>query len=99
MLCRVSLFHKEITEKKKVKDMVLMNAFLVAYWIAKEETANHKFSSLVNLFKIVSPENMKFFSLFRGGDNSIYFLSDWLNPHEKDFKQCKESRLPWVTVR
>ena len=62
MLSRVSLFHKEITEKEKVKDMVLMNAFLVAYWIAKEEIANHKFSSLVNLLKIVSPENMKFFN-------------------------------------
>lgn len=60
MLSHVSLFHKEITEKEKVKDMVLMNAFLAAYWIAKEEIANHKFSSLVNLLKIVNPENMKF---------------------------------------
>ena len=62
MLSRVSLFHKEITEKEKVKDMVLMNASLAAYWIAKEEIANRKFSSLVNLLKIVSPENMKFFN-------------------------------------
>ena len=62
MLSRVSLFHKEITEKEKVKDTVLMNAFLAAYWIAKEEIANRKFSSFVNLLKIVSPENMKFFN-------------------------------------
>ena len=62
MLSRVSLFHKEITEKEKVKDTVLMNAFLAAYWIAKEEIANRKFCSLVNLLKIVSPENMKFFN-------------------------------------
>ena len=61
MLSRVSLFHNERTEKEKVKDTVLMNAFLVAYWIAKEEIANRKFSSLMKLFKIVSPENMKFF--------------------------------------
>ena len=39
-----------------------MNAFLAAYWIAKEEIANRKFCSLVNLLKIVSPENMKFFN-------------------------------------
>lgn len=62
MLSRVSLFHKKITEKEKVKDTVLMNAFLAAYWIAKEEIANRKFCSLVNLLKIVSPENMKFFN-------------------------------------
>ena len=62
MLSRVSLFHKEITEKEKVKDTVLMNAFLAAYWIAKEEIANRKFLSLLNLLKIVSPENMKFFN-------------------------------------
>lgn len=61
MLSRVSLFHEEITEKEKVKEMVLMNAFVAAYWIAKEEIANRKFS-LVNLLKIVSPENMKFFN-------------------------------------
>ena len=62
MLSRVSLFHKEITEKEKVKDVVLMNAFLAAYWIAKEEIENRKFSSLVNLLRIVSPENMNFFN-------------------------------------
>lgn len=49
MLSRVSLFHKEITEKEKVKDVVLMNAFLAAYWNAKEEIEIRKFSSLVNL--------------------------------------------------
>ena len=62
MLSRVSLFHKEICEKENVKDTVLTNAFLAAYWIAKEEIANRKFSSLINLLKIVSPENMKFFN-------------------------------------
>ena len=62
MLSRVSQFHKEVTEKEKVKDAVLLNAFLVAYWLAKEEIANRKFSSLINLFKIVSLENMKYFN-------------------------------------
>ena len=62
MLSRVSLFHKEVTEKEKVKDAVLLNAFLAAYWLAKEEIPNRKFSSFIGLLKIVSPENMKFFS-------------------------------------
>ena len=62
MLSLVSQFHKEVTEKEKVKDAVLLNAFLAAYWLAKEEIANRKFSSLINLFKIVSPENMKYFN-------------------------------------
>ena len=60
MLSRVSQFHKEVTKKEKVKDAVLLNAFLAAYLLAKEDIANRKFSSLINLFKIVSPENMKY---------------------------------------
>lgn len=52
----------EVTEKEKGKDAVLLNAFLVAYSLAKEEIANRKFSSLINLIKIVSPENMKYFN-------------------------------------
>lgn len=61
MFSRVFLFYKEIIEKEKVKDMVLMNVFLAVYWIVKEEIVNRKFF-LVNLFKIVSSENMKFFN-------------------------------------
>lgn len=62
MFSRVFLFYKEIIEKEKVKDMVLMNVFLAVYWIVKEEIVNRKFFFLVNLFKIVSSENMKFFN-------------------------------------
>ena len=62
MLSRVSQFHKEVTEKEKVKDAVLLNAFLAAYWLAKEEIANWKFSFFNDLLKIVSPENMKYFT-------------------------------------
>lgn len=62
MFSCVFLFYKEIIEKEKVKDMVLMNVFLVVYWIVKEEIVNCKFCFLVNLFKIVSLENMKFFN-------------------------------------
>ena len=69
MLNRVSLFHKEITEKEKVKDAVLWNAFLAAYWRAKEEIAYRKFSSKVDPLKIVSPETMKFFTY--SGEESV----------------------------
>lgn len=31
----MSQFHKGVTEKEKVKDVVLMNAFRAAYWLAK----------------------------------------------------------------
>lgn len=61
MFSRVFLFYEEIIEKEKVKEMVLMNVFVAVYWIVKEEIVNRKFF-LVNLFKIVSSENMKFFN-------------------------------------
>lgn len=62
MFSRVFLFYEEIIEKEKVKEMVLMNVFVAVYWIVKEEIVNRKFFFLVNLFKIVSSENMKFFN-------------------------------------
>lgn len=75
MLSRVSQFHKEVTEKEKVKDAVLLNAFLGAYWLAKEEIANRKFSSLIDFLKIVSPENMKFFTYSGEGTVRSIFLA------------------------
>ena len=91
MLSRVSLFHKEITEKEKVKDAVLWNAFLAAYWLAKEEVANRKFSSLVDLLKIVSPETMKFFTY--SGEETVQsiFLAIGTALMERLLKHAKEA--------
>ena len=62
MLGRVSRFHKEFKEKEKVQDGALKDAFLAAYWLAKEEIANRKFTSLINLLKLMSPDGkMKHF--------------------------------------
>ena len=62
MLSRVSQFHKEFKEKEKVQDQALNDAFLAAYWVAKEEIANRKFSSLIDLLKIMSHNGkMKYF--------------------------------------
>lgn len=37
MLGRVSVFHKELEERKSVKNYVLFNAFTAAHWLVKEE--------------------------------------------------------------
>ena len=91
MMSRVSLFHKEITEKEKVKDVVLLNAFLAAYWLAKEEIANRKFSSLIGLLKIVSPENMKFFNY--SGEETVrsIFLAIGTTLTKRLLKNVKET--------
>lgn len=44
MLGRVSVFHKEVQERKLVKDDVIWKAFMAAYWLVKEEVPNRKFS-------------------------------------------------------
>ena len=44
---RVSHFHKLAVQKDAAQDVILQNAFLSAYWLAKEEVANKKFPSLL----------------------------------------------------
>ena len=94
MLSRVSQFYKDIMEKEKVKDTVLTNAFLAAYWLAKEEIFNRQFSSLIDLLKIKSPDNMKFFS-YSGEETVVSIFSYRESSHGKDFEECKGSRLLW----
>ena len=50
---RVSYFHKEYVITEKSKDKALYNAFLSAYWLSKEEVANRKFKSLLELEELL----------------------------------------------
>ena len=49
LLSRVSVFQKEFEEREKSKEDVYFNVFLALYWIAKEEIANTKFTSLLEV--------------------------------------------------
>ena len=49
MTMRVSVFHKESTEKEKVGKDFQIKAFLAAYWLMKEEVQNKKFLSLISM--------------------------------------------------
>jgi len=48
-VCQVSYFHKELETKQQTKDSVLHDAFLSAYWLAREEIAYHMFKALLEL--------------------------------------------------
>ena len=48
---RVSSFQKEYEEKRDLNDAMLEKAFTAVYWIAKEEIANVKLVSLLQLFE------------------------------------------------
>lgn len=48
---RVPHFHKLAVQKDAAQDIILQNAFLSAYWLAKEEVANKKFPSLLALLE------------------------------------------------
>ena len=61
LLSRVSVFQKEFEEREKSKEDVYFNAFLALYWIAKEEIANRKFTSLLELVEKMELTNLKFF--------------------------------------
>ena len=61
LLSRVSVFQKEFEEREKSKEDVYFNAFLALYWIAKEEIAKRKFTSLLELVEKMELTNLKFF--------------------------------------
>ena len=43
----MSVFHKEVVERKEIAKDVLEKAFSVAYFLAKEHIANRKFLNLI----------------------------------------------------
>lgn len=75
MLARVSVFHKEVQERKTVKDDVLLKAFYAAYWLVKEEISNRKFSSLLDLIKLLGLDQMKHFQYSAQGSIREIFLA------------------------
>ena len=74
MIGQVSVFHKEVPEKKLVKD-VMCKAFMAVYWLIKEEVSNRKFSSLVNLFTELGFDEMKHFQYAAQGSIREIFLA------------------------
>ena len=74
LLSRVSVFQREFEEREKSKEDVYFNAFLALYWIAKEEIANTKFTSLLEVVEKMGLSNMKFFEHCSGGSLREMFI-------------------------
>ena len=75
MLGRVSVFHKEVEERKVVKEDVMFKAFMAAYWVIKEEISNRKFSSLIELLTLLGLDHMKHFQYTAQGSVREIFLA------------------------
>jgi len=60
-LQRASPFHKEVQERETVKNDVLVKVFSTLYWLAKEEIANKKATSLLGLLERLGLEEMRHF--------------------------------------
>ena len=54
-------FSTKKSKNKARENEVLQNAFMLVYWLAKEEIANKKFLSLLALLQMLGLENMKHF--------------------------------------
>lgn len=72
---RVSYFHKEFETQQQTKDSVLYNAFLSAYWLAREEIANRKFTSLLELEELLGvAEICRFQHRSQGSQRELFLL-------------------------
>ena len=65
---------KGAEKRKKSKEDVYFNAFLALYWVAKEETTNTKFTSLLQVAEKMGLSNMKFFEHRSGGSVREMFI-------------------------
>ena len=74
LLSRVSTFNEEIERKEKTRQDVYYNTFLAMYWLAKEEIANKKFGSLLELLEQVGLKDMRFFLHRSAGSVREMFL-------------------------
>lgn len=61
MMKRVSVFHKEKEEKKRVGEQVLTQTFLAAYWLLKQEISLRKILPLLKLAEEMGLTNLKYF--------------------------------------
>jgi hypothetical protein len=61
MLNRVSIFQKDLTEKNKVENNVLLMAFSAMYWLAKEGISDEKMSTLLKLLEKIGIHELKYF--------------------------------------
>ncbi|XP_071122736.1 zinc finger protein 862-like [Mytilus edulis] len=61
MYQRVSCFQKQLDKQDNVADEILYKAFEAVYWVMKEEIANLKIKSLLNLLERLGIEDMKYF--------------------------------------
>ena len=72
---RVSYVHKEFETNQQSRDSVLYNAFLSAYWLAKEEIADQKFTSLLKLEEVLGvPEIHHFEHRSQGSQRESFLL-------------------------
>jgi len=72
---RVSYFHKEFKTQPQTKDSVLHHAFLSAYWLVREQIANRKFTSLLELEEILGiPEIRRFDHRSQGSQRELFLL-------------------------
>jgi len=91
---RVSYFHKEFETQLQTKDSVLHHAFLSAYWLAREEIANHKFASLLELEEVLGvPEICLFDHSSQGSQQELFLLlgqtlKDEIVKKVKDANSC-----------
>lgn len=73
-LQRTSPFHKEVQEREMVKNTVLLKVFTTLYWIAKEEIANTKATSLISLLERLGLGEIKHFQHRSQGSIREVFL-------------------------
>jgi hypothetical protein len=92
MMTRVSVFHREKEERKRVGEEVLRQAFMAAYWLLKEEISLRKLLPLLRLVEKMGLTNLKHFQHRSEGSLQELFLTIGNTVKGKILSKVKESQ-------
>lgn len=98
MTMRVSVFHKESTEKEKVGEDVQRKAFMAAYWLMKEKIPNKRFLSLISVMEHSGLDSMKYFDHKSQGSLQDIFLLIGDTLHEQIIDEVNSSPVFSILV-
>ena len=75
LMQRVSCFQKQLDHQENVKDDALVKVFTSIYWLMKEEIANRKIISMLEMLEQIGLDEVKYFNHRSAGSLREMFLT------------------------
>ena len=97
-LQRVSDFHKEVVDREKTADGVLLKVFIAICGLAQHEISNMKLRALLELFDVTGNNEIRNFFLPVKRNHKRYVPSHWTGYVGENSQETYRSEICWLVV-